>query len=275
MTDVLNKIVVSGIISNRTSGEREHARRMAKHIKQNDLILLDRGYPCHWLFRLILAKNAHFCCRTDALNWKAVKDFADSGLMDFNLALKLSYESRKRCKDLNLQTDNLFVRLVKIPLDNGKMEILITSLMDQDKYPVHVFKQLYHYRWGIEETIKTLKCPVNLESFSGKSPLAVYQDFYAKIVAYNLSAIFIWTAQIKTEADTIHRKFDYQVNITLAISKMKDTLIKLFQIPDLRKLIKSIIDTLSQNIDLIRKNRSFKRGLIHRRFSYMNYRPAR
>jgi hypothetical protein len=275
MTDVLNKMVLGGIISNRTSGEREHARRLAKHIHQNDLILLDRGYPCHWLFRLILTKNAHFCCRTDALNWKVVKDFAASDLMDANVSVTFSYESRKRCESLNLKTDDLFVRLVKVPLGNGKMEILITSLMDRDKYPVHAFKELYHYRWGIEETIKTLKCPVNLESFSGKSPLAVYQDFYAKIVAYNLSSIFIWTAQIKTEADTKHRKSDYQVNVTLAISKMKDTLIKLFQIPNLGKLIQNIISTLSLCIDLIRKNRSFKRGQIHQRVSFMNYRPAR
>jgi len=47
--------------------------------------------------------------------------------------------------------------------------VLITNLMDSDKYHVGLFKSLYHLRWGIEENYKRLKQWLEIENFSGKS----------------------------------------------------------------------------------------------------------
>jgi hypothetical protein len=40
---------------------------------------------------------------------------------------------------------------VRIELDSGETEVLITSLLDQTRYPYAVFKDLYHQRWPVEE----------------------------------------------------------------------------------------------------------------------------
>jgi len=77
---------------------------------------------------------------------------------------------------------------VRVDLPGG-VEVLITNLMDSDKYDAGLFKSLYHLRWGIEENYKRLKQWVEIENFSGKSALSVQQDFYAKIVASNLTAL--------------------------------------------------------------------------------------
>ena len=45
----------------------------------------------------------------------------------------------------------LHLRLIRVKLDTGKIEILITSSMtDKQKYPHKIFKELYHKRWPVE-----------------------------------------------------------------------------------------------------------------------------
>ena len=63
MFDVLNKNTVDAIISPKSEGERELAAFHFLKLMPGDLILLDRGYPAHWLFNLILSMNADFCAR--------------------------------------------------------------------------------------------------------------------------------------------------------------------------------------------------------------------
>jgi IS4 transposase len=69
------------------------------------------------------------------------------------------------------------------------VEVLITNMMDCEAYEVDLFKELYYLRWGIEENYKRLKQWVEIENFSGKSVVSIQQDFYAKIVASNLTAL--------------------------------------------------------------------------------------
>jgi hypothetical protein len=40
----------------------------------------------------------------------------------------------------------LTVRFVRVKLATGEYEVLATSLLDQNKYPPTIFKELYYYR---------------------------------------------------------------------------------------------------------------------------------
>ena len=42
---------------------------------------------------------------------------------------------------------------------------------------------------GIEEEYKTIKCAIEEESFTGKTPLVIYQEFYASLILSNLQVI--------------------------------------------------------------------------------------
>jgi hypothetical protein len=63
MYDVLNKLTVDAFISPKSEGERELAAYHFLKLMPQDLILLDRGYPAHWLFKLVLSMDANFCAR--------------------------------------------------------------------------------------------------------------------------------------------------------------------------------------------------------------------
>lgn len=61
--DVLNKITIAAVVSPKSIGEREQASELFLHLRPVDLVLLDRGYPAFWLFKLITTVGAHFCAR--------------------------------------------------------------------------------------------------------------------------------------------------------------------------------------------------------------------
>jgi hypothetical protein len=189
MFDVLNKVTLDAIISPKESGERELATQHFRLVGTDDLLLLDRGYPAFWMFKQILSKKAAFCARISNTKWKQVREFYHSGKKEMIISLNPSYSALKRCAELELDDSPIMLRLVRIELDSGETEILITSLLDTQKYPHSEFASLYHLRWPVEEDYKVMKRRIEVENFSGKSVLSVYQDFHAKVFSKNLTAV--------------------------------------------------------------------------------------
>lgn len=94
-------------------------------------------------------------------------------------------------KEHNIDTDNfLTIRMVKVVLGTGEIEILCTSLTDEQRFPIDLFGDLYHRRWSAEEASKMLKSRAELECFSGKTAKVVLQDFHAKIFALIQSSMY-------------------------------------------------------------------------------------
>ena len=202
--DVLNKITVDAIIKPKSIGERELAAQHLLNVMPNDLILLDRGYPAWWLFNSILSMNANFCARVSCTKWKAVRKFFRSGLSEKIIDLAVPATSVARCKQMGLGMTPLKLRLIRIEND-GNVAVLITSLTDTHQYSIDIFNGLYHQRWPIEEDYKTIKCRMELENFSGKSALSVYQDFHAKVFAKNLVWMMAFPVQDRLDKNNSFR----------------------------------------------------------------------
>ncbi len=83
------------------------------------------------------------------------------------------------------------MRLIRVTFKGDETEVLATSLHDEEAFPAHVFKHLYHLMWGIKEQYKRAKCRVEIENFFRRSAQCVRQDFYAKIFAINLTTILV------------------------------------------------------------------------------------
>ena len=88
--DVLNLIAVDSQMSPYSSSERD---LFYKHLEfareEEDLILLDRGYPSIALFFLLMAKKLNFCVRMKENWWLEVDKFRKSGLKEQIITLKL------------------------------------------------------------------------------------------------------------------------------------------------------------------------------------------
>ena len=81
------------------------------------------------------------------------------------------------------------MRLARHTAPNGAVRVLMTSLLDMQRFPASSFADLHHQRWGIEEAFKRLKHRLNLEHVSGLSQQAVMQNVAAKVLCDNLQAL--------------------------------------------------------------------------------------
>jgi len=105
----------------------------------------------------------------------------------------------------------------------------VWSVVDQARYPYAVFKDLYHQRWPVEEDYKVLKLRAEVENWSGKSALSIYQDFHVKVLTSNLAAILAQPAQSQVTIQSQSKKYLYQINFAYLLSKMKDAVVALLR----------------------------------------------
>ena len=260
--DVLNHMVIDASVNPKNTPEKKCCAEHLDYAGHNDLITYDRGYNAFWLYAHHIKHNHALCIRAKTNQNRAIKAFIKSGKKESIITVEPNRTSRQTCKDRNLPITPIKLRVVRVDLRN-EVEVLITNLMDSSLYEAGVFKSLYHLRWGIEENYKRLKQGLEIENFSGKSALSVKQDFYAKIVAMNLTALMAMAAEKTILKNTQHRKLNYQINFAQAISKMKHRIVCLILQAhgDISRLIKQTIRYLSTTTESVREGRSAPRRL--------------
>ncbi len=274
--DVLNLLAVDSQMAPYASSERD---LLYKHLEfareEEDLILLDRGYPSMALFFLLSAKKLQFCVRMKDNWWLEVDKFNKGGLNEQIVTFKLPKKDRRLLKDFPEWHDKeIKCRLIKVELDSGENEILCTSLIDMEKYEYEDFIQLYHYRWSEEEAYKLLKCRVEVENFSGKNVIAVKQDFYAKMFLLTLCAAYAHPIEEKVREEykaNENRKYDQKINRTNAIAMTRDILISVFIKRDYGAAIRAFDDVVSKTREIIRPGRSNERKHRLKKLYSMNY----
>lgn len=259
--DVLNHITLDASIVPNSIGEREMALAHLDMISPfNDLLLFDRGYPGFCFFRQIMSDKRQFCARAAVGSWTSITEpFLQSGLNEQIIQYTPSKDIKAECRRLGLSTDPMTLRLIRIELKTGETEILITSLTYIEQYPHDLFEELYHLRWPVEEAYKLLKCKIEIEKFSGKSLLAVKQDFFAKILMFNLTSMLIAPIDDQLKIKTKNYKLDYKVNRTRAFAKMKEFGILLFFRDSINYIVSCLHKLFMVRPTEIRLNRSFQR----------------
>lgn len=274
--DVLNHVTLDAQLAPKAVGERSLAARHWACLAVGDLVLLDRGYPAFWLFAGLRQQQAHFCARLSVSEWTVAKRFVASGQSEQTLTLHPSAAMRRECREQHVPATPLPIRLVRIPLATGEIEVLATSLVDTATWPFAWFAELYHQRWPVETDYRTLKSRLELENWTGLSVEAIYQDFHANIFTKNLAAILAQPAQAVVTTQYPTRTHPYQLNFANLLSKCKDTVVTLLThlapYPWLNGLWQQMLTT----VELIRPNRSLPRRprVKPKRFP-ISYKPLR
>lgn len=243
--DVLNHITVDALITTKDLAERELAAAHSVHLGPQDLLLLDRGYECYWLFKLILVNGANVCARVSCNKLKLVKAFLRSGEPERSIKLPCTAGSARKCAEFGLDKKPLKLRLVRVDLPTGQTEVLISSLTDRHEYPIEIFGDLYHQRWPVEEDYKVMKSRIQIENFSGKTVHSVYQDFYAKMFTKNFVSILIQSAKDRIETVASGRLYAYKANFTHVLAITRHHIVVLFN--RLRELLSDNV-TKVQNL---------------------------
>ena len=274
--DVFNLQTVDASIDKYTSSERDHLLNHLERVKEGDLLLLDRGYPCFWLLFLLEAKGIEFCVRLKDDWWNVVNDFLKEAEKEKIVTIKLPKKDFGKLKEYPASQDKeLQIRLIKVELPNGGIEILCTSLLSFKDYPQEEFPALYHKRWTIEEDgYKMLKCRAELENWSGKTARSVKQDFFSKILLLNILSAYKHPIEEKVKAEFIvneKRKHNQQLNKTSALNTLRKGLFSLFNEKSKSKIMEVMDLLIYKTREIIRPNRSLERKHKPKKQYYQAY----
>jgi hypothetical protein len=268
--DVLNEITVVSHLYPIKYSEKQIINSWIPFYEPDMLFLYDRGFPGYTTIYLHMAqeKESKFVMRSrNNFNYDTVK-FSNSREKEKTIELspnnKSIVELHKHGYVVSRQT-KLKIRLVKVILETGETEILMTNLTDKELFPKEIFKQLYFRRWGIETNYGLQKNSLQLESFSGQKVETILQDFYATVFVANLQSIISKQCEAEIILQTKYRKFKYKVNRNVAIGTMKHRIVKLFLEKRPKEMLEELEKIFLRHIEPIRPNRNFERTIRSRR----------
>ncbi len=137
----------------RNQNELHAAKRLVSHLREDDVIVYDRAFLSYTMLVFHLKRGLHAVFRAKEKNtFKCVGIFLASNKTDEIV--------RIYCKGLGEVT----VRLISYKIKKRRY-CLLTTLTDQEKYPLSKLKEIYHDRWGVEEFFQTIESPSQSRKF--------------------------------------------------------------------------------------------------------------
>lgn len=254
--DVLNHLVLNSVIENTKTGERALALKHKLHWKEKDLIIYDRGYPSYDFKNEHLKSGIDYLIRVQKNHSKIVSSFILSQKRTLITDIFPPEKHIFTDKDYNKNTA-LKVRLVRVDLPNGEIEILMTSLLDSQIYQTSIFKELYFLRWGIETFYDELKNKLKVEYFTGYSIMSIQQDFFCAIFISNLQSVIVNDLGDELRLKNQNTKLDYKINKNLSYGFLKNRILQLlFKEAPLEQVYNELQLLFLKNKIPIRKNRN-------------------
>ncbi len=228
------------------------------------LVVMDRGYPSTAAFIRMMEKGVLFLVRLKSSDYK--KEQASLSFPDTWVDIRLDKSRINHYKGTDIgqrmeELGHITLRMVKVPLPEGKEEVLITNL-PSETFDSRQIAELYHMRWGIETAYETLKDRLQIENFTGTRPVLLLQDIYSTIYVSNLAEDIIRDAEAELDEKEKHRKHKMMVNRTLSIGILKNDLIYILLETDAQKqdrLFQQIYEDISKNLVPIRPDRHYHR----------------
>ncbi len=202
--DVLNNIITGVTFHTQNSSEIVHAYQLVPQADKDAVYIYDRHYASFALAYLHDRRGSDYVIRmkTDSGS-TLVRDFLQGTdkerVVDTRLRTGRGF---KKLQELGLQPERnapFRVRLVSVELDDGTVEVLMTSLTDRRRYPHRVFKWLYGKRWGVETAIFTLKSFLQLALTSAYTQPGVEQDLWASFAFYNQQSALLAASEEKVK----------------------------------------------------------------------------
>lgn len=213
--DVLNDIILDTAIAPMTTDERTLAKDHVKNVEEftqdkQKLFIYDRGYSSFEIIHQLEGIGAKYVMRVrKKFNLDIDAQETEDGLVILE-------------KDGNSHT----VRVIKLTLNSGEEEVLITNLMDES-LTAEDFKVLYFMRWPVEIAYGIIKTKLEIENFSTRTVEGIQQDFYATMYLKNLLASMEFDLQeeLKHKNETSTSKYEQRINKNELVGILKDDFI--------------------------------------------------
>lgn len=259
--DVLNGIVVDGLLRPFSQGEISLAHEHLGHARKGDLLIMDRGYACFGLAWELREREVDFLFRCKVGHSVQAKAFYLSGRKDDTIEIRAKQKRSFKGVPFD-QASTVTVRLIRVELGEGEAEVLMTSLLDRTEFPAEGFKELYFKRWGVETFYDRFKNIICVECFSGTSHQFIQQEFNCALYLSNMQTILTEEAEAEAREKYETRRYEYRVNRSMALGLIRERLVRIYSEPsETENLLGELKQLFVVNVVPVRPGRKYKRDV--------------
>ena len=280
--DLLNGYCCGAWLGPYKIGEPHFAALFLSESTRQDLLIYDRNFISFELMYKHSQSGVPFLMRSTVTFNKTVERFFHSGRKQAIEYFPINDDALESLTKQGFEVDKntrLKVRLVRVELEGGEVEVLATSLLDKKKYRHKCFKELYGKRWGCETQIEKFKNKLQLEIFTGHKPEAIYQDFFATVIVLNLHNLIVRSCDKQLKDINEFKGKPATVNQNVSIGLLKKRLVALFESNSPAAILKELKLLFLSHLEAIRPGRKYPRAPARKRQygkyqTYKNYRRA-
>jgi len=180
-----------GKYQGKQTGENSLFRTLHGMLQEGDVVLADRYFSGWFDMALIQRRHGHVVVRKHQLR---ATDFRtghrlgkDDHLVCWEKPQRPKWMSREEHAEL---PESLTLREVRVqvwqPGFRTREVVVVTTLLDAEKYPADELALLYRRRWQAELHLRSLKIVLQMDHLRCKTPHRVRNEFHMHLVAYNL-----------------------------------------------------------------------------------------
>lgn len=172
-------------------GEATLARQLFAKLEANDIIVRDRGFAGYAFMAELYMRQVHTITRLPA---KVTKYTEVHRLGDGDVLVRL-FRSRQPSKGYTPEQwqqlpKSMVLRFIKVQVDTPgfrtRSYTLVTTLLDDKKYPSQALAALYRARWEVEVDFLRIKEVMGAEVLRSRRPEMIRREILYMLLAYNI-----------------------------------------------------------------------------------------
>ena len=262
--DLLNSLVTFVQFYPRETAETVVAQRSIAQAPKDACVVYDRGYASHTIPFLHQLHGSHCIIRMPVGFSNTVRDFVASGKKQRAVTENLSPKSRQVLQSLGLQVNiqaTITYRLVRVELTTGEVEVLLTTLLDEKRFRLGYFSEIYRKRWGVETCFFVIKSFLELVNFSAYTVNNCWQDIYAPFILYNIQTALFASKARQINKINKARLYDYKPNRNVTAGLLKRFFVKFMLRParELKDWLEDFFRQMFQSMEPVRPGRNKER----------------
>jgi hypothetical protein len=180
-----------GPYAGKETGENALLRSLWEALKPGDILLADRLYCAYCLLALALQRHVDAVVR---LHQRRKADFRrghcvarGDRLVEWRRPQRPAWMDEATYATIppTLRLRQILVEVYEPGFRVQKL-VVVTTLLDAQRYPTQDIAELYHYRWNAELDLRALKQSLAMDHLRCKSPQMVRKEIWTAWLGYNL-----------------------------------------------------------------------------------------
>jgi hypothetical protein len=195
-----------GKYQGKKTGENSLFRTLHDALRPNNVVLADRCYSGWFDLALLQQRQVQAVIRKHQLR---PTDFRrgrrlgrDDHLVVWSKPSRPAWMSRE---DYDALPAELTVRELRVHVRQKGFRtetlLLVTTLLDAERYSAEAMAQLYRRRWQAELHLRDLKVTLHMDHLRSKTPEAAHKELFMHLTAYNLIRQTMALAALRAERE--------------------------------------------------------------------------